>query len=357
MFFKVVGRVTAGFFNSLGKLFFNIFRGMKKSPIGTVLGLIVVVAVGTLLYATNIFGLTTGNFLGAGNNSGIVRPLEAKPEPDGQSGEFLNALKGANAGSIYNLLSPDYRSLLKQRGISDAKVMQSLMNEKLEEITSQKDGKVSYPSIQFLRGTRYSDGSAQDIYLGTLQSKTTRLQTEYIFGLKNGKITDLQTNDPVAVAALGVNKGESKESAQVGIRNTNKSSTAEKFMVGLTTFDAEKIWESLSDTFKEELKGRGVTKETIVKIFDDQIKTPNAAAGANGSRIGYDGYLYLSTTNFPNGVSANYYTAILSLGATLLEPNYTVVLDSSNKIMRLNSISPEDPIMSALLGKGRGAGQ
>ncbi len=351
MFFKVVGRMTAKFFNGVGKFFFNTSRKAGKSPVGFTLTLLSLVAFGFVLYFTDIFGLASGNFLGLGkSNSTVITPLERKLEPDGRSTEFLNALKAADGTVMYNLLSDDYRKLLKQRGVSSPKIMQDLMEEKLTEITKQKKGRLNY-KFTYVIGTKYSDGSVDDNYSGYLETNTARANVEFAFKISNGKITDIQTSEPVATAALGTNKTESKEAAQVGTITQNRSNTAEIFMKGLTTFDADQIWESLADNYKEQLTARGVTKDSIAKVFDG-IKSDNAQGAKTNEVITYDGFVYFRTYNFPNGVSGHDYASILSIRDQPREIGYLLVLDASNKIIRLGS-TPDDPILSAILKRGQ----
>jgi hypothetical protein len=88
----------------------------------------------------------------------------------------------------------------------------------------------------------------------------------------------------------------------------------------------------------------------MAKFFDEQVKKYNAGETAkNGQKIGYDGFVYFRTINFPNGISSHAYGSILSVGDNPLEPNYTLVLDANNKIIRIGTVSPADPILSALL--------
>ncbi len=351
MFFKVIGRLTAGFFRGLSKLVYTSFRKAGRRPISALLITTLVVGVIVLLYSTDAFGLTNGTFLKSNNTSAVITPLERKNEPDSKSTEFLNALKDAKASVMFNLLSADYRSLLKQRGITDANVMQNLMNQKLEEVTKQKNGRLTY-RFTYVIGTRYNDGSVDDHYSGTLEARSARANVEFVFKVNKGQIIDIQTTEPVTIAALGTNKADSQDAAQVGALTNNRSGTAESFMIGLTTFDADKIWESLADSYKEQLQTRNINRDSIAKLFT-QIKTDNQSGKTNGSVINYDGYLYYQTINFPNGVSVNNFIAILSVQDNPREPGYNIVLDANNKIIRLGNDRAVDPIFSALLGRSQ----
>ncbi len=352
MFFKVVGRITAAVFRSIGKLFYTISRSMGKHPIGAVVTIALVVAIGVMLYVTDIFGLANGTFLGGGGDNAVVTPTERKQEPEGKSTEFLNALKGAKAGDMYAALSDDYKKLLKQRGVDSSKVMQDLIEDKLTDITKEKGARLNY-KFTYIIGTRYSDGSADDNFTGTLESKTARRAVEFVMKVKNGKITDIQTTDPVTLAALGTNKVESKEAAQLGVFADNRSANAELFMAGLTTFDAAKVWEALSDSYREQLTAKGLTQDSMKKLFDE-VKAENDKGGANNAALTYNGYAYVQTINFPNGVSVNVFVSSMSLRDNAIEPGYNIVLDKSNKIIKLGNDRAEDPIFSAILGRSRG---
>jgi hypothetical protein len=348
MFFKVVGRVTARLFRSIGKFLYLSFRNARKHPYGTVFSLLVTVAVVYMLYATSIFGLA-----GPSNsaNATVITAVENATEPDGKSNEFLVALKDANAGTMYNTLNDDYHKLLKQRGITDAKAMQDQVNKKLQELTGQANGRVKY-TFTFAGGARYSDGSAENDFSGTTETKGQRASVTVIIKLKDSKITDIRTDEPVILAALGTNKDASGGDAQLGVVGSNRSPVAEDFMKGLTTFDVDKIWNSLADSYKDQLTAKGVTRDTMAKIFD-QIKTGNASTAKNSTVITYDGYAYLDTINFPNGITVNEFISVLSVGDNPRQPGYSIVMDTNSKIIRLGNDREEDPIFTAILGRGQ----
>jgi hypothetical protein len=89
-----------------------------------------------------------------------------------------------------------------------------------------------------------------------------------ILKLKDGKVIDVRTDEPVILAAFNPTKDTSGGDAQLGVVSNNRSPVAEDFMKGLTTFDVDKIWNSLSDTYKTQLQAKGVTRDTMSKIFD-----------------------------------------------------------------------------------------
>jgi hypothetical protein len=351
MFFKVVGRITARFFRSVGKFLYLSFRNARKHPYGTVFSLLLTVAVVAVLYTTSIFGLAGPS---SSANATVVTPVENATEPDGKSSQFLVALKDANASTMYNLLTDDYRKLLKQKGITNDKAMQDLVNKKLQELTGQANGRLKY-SFTFAGGARFSDGSAENDFSGTVENKGTRTNVTVIIKLKDGKITDIRTDEPVILAALGTNKDASGGDAQLGVVGSNRSPVAEDFMKGLTTFDVDKIWNSLADSYKTQLTAKGVTHDTMAKIFD-QIKTDNASKAKNSTIVTYDGYAYLDTINFPNGITVHEFISVLSVGDNPRQPGYSIVMDTNNKIIRLGNDRAEDPIFTAILGRNQTQG-
>lgn len=347
MFFKVIGRLTARFFRSIAKFFYGVFRNMVRHPVGTLLSVIVIVAVGTLLYSTSFFGL--GNASGA--SATVIKAVEQTPEPEGKANDFLVAVKDAKADVIYGLLSDSYKTTLKQRGISDAKTMQDLINKKLQDITGTANGRLNY-TFTFYSGVRFSDGSVENQFAGSEEFQGTRNSMTVIMKLKDGKVSDVRTDEPVLLAAFNPTKDTSGGDAQLGVVSNNRSPVAEDFMKGLTTFDADKIWNSLADSYKTQLQAKGVTKDTMSKIFD-QVKTGNAATGKNKTTVTYDGYAYLDTINFPNGITVHEFISVLSISDNPSQPGYSIVMDSTNKIIRLGNDRAQDPIFTAILGRGQ----
>jgi hypothetical protein len=356
MFFKVVGRITARFFAGIGKTFFNISRWMGKHPWGAAFWAVVLVGIVVMLYFTDVLGLTTGNFLGMGSSSAIATPTEQKTSPDGQSNDFLNALADAKAGDMYNLLSDDYKNLLKQRSIGDSNAMQTRMNDKLEQMTEQKNGRLKY-KFAYQGGLRYSDGSSADQFGANVDYNGTRTTQQYIMKIANGKITDVQTDDPVLIAALGGDRAGGTSSVQLGSYSRNSSTIAEKFLAGLTVFDVDKVWDSLADSYKEQLKANNITKDSMGQIFA-QIKAQNAQAQSKGAKSGggvikYAGFVFQQSVTFPNGTSLNSFESVVTVGDNVAQIGYNIFLDSSGKITGWGNFNGQDPILSELFGRNQ----
>ncbi len=351
MFFKVVGRLTARLFRSIGKFLYLSFRNARKHPYGTVFSLLVTAAVVFVLYTTSIFGLVGPS---SSASATVITAVESTTEPDGKSNEFLVALKDANAGTMYNTLNDDYRKLLKQRGITDSKAMQNQVDKKLQELTGQASGRVKY-TFTFAGGARFSDGSVENDFSGTTENKGQRASVTVIIKLKDSKITDIRTDEPVILAALGTNKDASGGDAQLGVIGNNRSPVAEDFMKGLTTFDVDKLWNSLADSYKEQLTAKGVTHDTMAKLFN-QIKSDNKSTAKSSTVVSYDGYAYVDTINFPNGITVQEFISVLSVGDNSSQPGYNLVMDTNNKIIRLGNDRAVDPIFNALLGRNQTTG-
>jgi hypothetical protein len=351
MVFKVVGRLTARFFRSIAKFFYVTFRNIIKHPVRSLLSVVVTVGVITLLVSTSAFGMLSNS---SGASATVIKAIENTPEPDGKSSQFLGGLKDGKADVMYNLLSEDYKSSLKSKGITSAAIMQDVVNQKLLELTGQKDGRLKYSFI-FAQGVRFSDGSVRNGFSGTVDNKGTRTSVTVILRLKDGKVVQVETDEPVLLAAFETNKNSTGKDAQLGVVSNNRSPVAEDFMKGLTTFDVEKIWDALSDTYKTQLTAKGVTRDSMAKIFD-QVKTGNAATGKNSTIITYDGYAYLNTINFPNGITVHEFISVLSVSDNPRQPGYSIVMDSTNKIIRLGNDRAEDPIFTAILGRSQGQG-
>lgn len=351
MFFKVIGRLTAQFFRSIGKFFYNSFRNINRHPVRSLLSFLFTIAFVALFWFTGAFGLAG---LLAPSNATVITPVENTPNPEGKANDFLVALKDGRASDMYNTLSDSYKATLKSRGIATATDMQNLVTKKLNEMTGKPGGHLNY-TFTFAGGARFSDGSVENDFSGAVDNNGNRTSVTVILKLKDSKIFEIRTDDPVIQAALGTGKDSSGGDAQLGVVSNNLSPVAEDFMKGLTTFDTDKIWNTLADTYKSQLTAKGVTKDTISKLFD-QVKTANTSKTKNSTTISYDGYAYLDTINFPNGITVHEFISVLSIGDAPSQPRYSIVLDSTQKIIRLGNDSAQDPIFNAILGRSQGQG-
>jgi hypothetical protein len=355
MFFKVVGRLTAQLFRSIGKFFYTIFRNVGRHPVRSLFSFAFTIAFVVVFWLTGAFGIA-GLF--STSNATVLTPVEATTQPEGKANDFLVALKDGKASGMYDALSDDYKATLKSRGIKNATDMQNAVTKKLNDMTGQVNGHLTY-TFTFYQGVRYNDGSVEDDFSGAFQAAGNRTSVTVIMKLKDSKIFFINTDEPVILAAMGTGKDTSGGDAQLGVVSNNRSPVAEDFMKGLTTFDVNKIWDNLADSYKTQLTNRGVTKDTMSKVFD-QVKTINASKAKNAVTYTYDGYAYLDTINFPNGITVNEFVSILSISDAPTQPRYSIVLDSNQKIIRLGNDSAQDPIFTNILGRnsqGQGQGQ
>lgn len=349
MFFKVIGRLTARFFRSIGKFFYTTYRNIARHPVRSLFSFVFTVAFVALFWITGVFGLAN---LFTTTNATVITPVENTTQPEGKANDFLVALKDGRASGMYDALSDSYKATLKSRSIANATDMQNLVTKKLNEMTGKQNGHLDY-TFTFAGGARFSDGSVENDFSGSVDNNGTRTSVTVIMKLKDGKIFEIRTDEPVIQAALGTGKDTSGSDAQLGVVSNNLSPVAEDFMKGLTTFDADKIWNSLADSYQAQLTAKGVTKDSISKIFD-QVKTGNSSNTKNSTTISYDGYAYLDTINFPNGITVHEFISVLSVGDSPSQPRYSIVLDTSQKIIRLGNDSAQDPIFNAILGRSQG---
>ncbi len=351
MFFRVVGRLTSRFFRGLSKNSYNAWRSSRKHPISAMLVLLLVVGFGVLLYFTDVLGLTTGNFLGLGNGSGIATATKQQAEPDGRSTAFLTALKEGKANDLYDTLSDDFKASIKKRGVANAAQAQDFMNKRIQELAPNSATKLKYQFIHIVN-IGFSDGSTNDEFNGTTDTINGKSQFGFQFTIKNGKIIDILSNEPITVSTLALDKSEAKDKPQPGVITRNMSSTAEQFMIGLTTFDADKVWNSLADSYKEQLGQQKISKDSMAKIFNE-IKTINAEGAKTGQTFKYGGFAHAENINFPNGTSLDNFESVLSVNANATQPGYHIFLDANNKIIGIGSFNAEDRILAALLGRGQ----
>jgi len=349
MFFKVIGRLTARIFRSIGKFFYTTYRNIGRHPVRSLFSFVFTFGFVALFWLTGAFGLAS---FFTTSNATVITPVESTAQPEGKANDFLVAVKDGRASGMYNALSDAYKATLKSRGINNATDMQNLVTKKLNETTGKQNGHLNY-TFTFAGGARFSDGSVENDFSGSVDNNGTRTSVTVIIKMKEGKIFEIRTDEPVILAALGTGKDSSGGDAQLGVVSNNLSPVAEDFMKGLTTFDVDKIWNSLADTYKTQLTAKGVTKDTISKIFD-QVKTGNSSKTKNSTTISYDGYAYLDTINFPNGITVHEFISVLSVGDAPSQPRYSIVLDSTQKIIRLGNDSAQDPIFNAILGRSQG---
>jgi hypothetical protein len=105
-------------------------------------------------------------------------------------------------------------------------------------------------------------------------------------------------------------------------------SATENYMKGTETFNAELVWDSLSDDAQSRYKSRGGSMQTLQTQMDNARQ-----AGAELDQV-----TYIGGQSFPDGSSMHFYT-VLTKGPqaqSTAEPiPYVFTLDPSGKIVRV----------------------
>jgi hypothetical protein len=237
--------------------------------------------------------------------------------------------------------------------------MQKLINAKVAELA--KDG--SKPKFKFLwnNGRANSDGSAFDVFSGEVSwpAAGDKVPRSIVYGVstdKDGKVKSVlsQTSsgdvgDPVMATAFPTEKTDKSANSGLGSANNKINPTTADFLSGLTNFDANKFWSTLSPAYQKELNDQKVTPETIQKVFD-QVKKQ---AQDSKTKLGYVGFSLRENINYPNGTAVETYIADLQISTQVQRSQYLIMLDNTNKI---SAIGTDDPILSNALGRKQSAG-
>jgi hypothetical protein len=117
-------------------------------------------------------------------------------------------------------------------------------------------------------------------------------------------------------------------SAPFRVGSGGAPSATESYMHGTETFDAELVWNALSDEAQGRYRSRGGSQQALQSQMD-QAKQAGAQLG---------GVTYIGGQAFPDGTSMHFYT-VLTKGPqarTDAEPvPYVFTLDKSGKIVRV----------------------
>ncbi len=121
---------------------------------------------------------------------------------------------------------------------------------------------------------------------------------------------------------LGLNSASGASDASVA-----PSTAAENFIKGQTTFDANLMWQSFSDDFKQTLTQRGTSQQTLQRQMDqrkqsgtkvENVKFGGGVASPDGSRV----FLYVVTMDIPGNQDA-------------VETHYVLTVDPTDKISKV----------------------
>jgi hypothetical protein len=350
MIFRVIGRLTVRFFKGLGKMLFAPVKWFGKHPVGGIFSLAIVAGLVTLGIYTSGFGLG-GLFDGNKSSSLVVSPEPSVP-PSGGSSLVLSGLAEFNAAKIWDGMNPDYRAQFEKDGFNVAN-MQLAIDEAKKSVLETK-GEVKYNGFE-LRGVNAipRTGGKLETYLGSTQFNET--VTRYIYQLqldKDGKVTAISNPegepDPIMTAAFRKPKTKEDNAPQSGTMTGKQSVSTEQIMAGLTTFDPDKVWKSLSPDFQKALgtQQQKVSLDSMKKTFE-QIKKE---ISASKQVIGYNGYVFRYSYEFPNGTVYSVYVSVLQIGGTAQETEYAFLLDKAGTIV---SISTNDQILNSILGRAQ----
>jgi hypothetical protein len=350
MIFRVIGRLTVRFFKWVGKLIYTPFKWFFKHPVGGVFSLLVVGGLVSLAVVTNWFGIP-GLFAGNSSSSLVVSP-EPSVAPSGGSSLVLSGIAEFNAAKIWEGMNPEYRTQFEKEGFNVAN-MQIAIDEAKKTVTETK-GEVKYNGFELRRVNAVPrTGGKIELYLGTTQFRENT--SSYVYQLqldKDGKVTSISNpegeQDPILTAAFKKPKTKEDNAPQSGKMTGTQTPATEQIMAGLTTFDPDKVWKSLSPDFQKALgtQQQKVSLDTMKKTFE-QIKKE---ISTSKQVIGYNGYVFRYSYEFPNGTVYSVYISVLQIGGAARETEYAFLMDKSGSII---SISTNDQILNSILGRAQ----
>lgn len=349
MFFRVVGRLTVRFFKGVGKFIYTPFRFFFKHPVGGIFSLLLVSGIITAGIFTQWFGIP--NLFTPQASSPLVVSPEPTVPPSGGSALVLSGIAEFNAAKIWDGLNPDYQKQFEKDGFNVAN-MQLAIDEAKKTITEAK-GVPKYNGFELrqVQGVPRTGGKLE-LYLGSTQYNG-EATTQYAYQVqldKEGHVTAITNpqgeTDPILAAAF--KKAQTKETnvPQSGQMTAKQVAATEQLMAGLTTFDEKKLWESLSPDFQKALstQQKKVDQNSIKTAFEQLKKQISSSKQV----IGYNGYVFRYSFEFPNGTVYSVYVSVLQFGGTAQETQYSFLMDKTGRIV---SISTDDQILNSLLGR------
>ncbi|MEI6045372.1 MAG: hypothetical protein WCS37_13570 [Chloroflexota bacterium] len=351
LFFRAIGRITIRFFAGIGRFIGGFFRAVAKHPVNFGLSFLLIGGFIGLWVKTDGFGFK----IGGSDNS--VLSAQASQQSSGSSEDFLNAYGKLDAKAMWNNLSESLKQDQIANGTSTSEAMQKLLNTKVSELAKGKSTKPNYKFL-WIRGQTNSDGSAVDIFRGDIEwpaagDAMPKLIAYILTTDAEGKVkevvgqsdTNAETGDPVLAAAFptGPKGGKGKE-AGYGTTDARRKAATEEFMSGITNFDAQRIWSTLSPTYQKELNDKKVTVESMQNSFDTFKKN----AQNQQMKISYAGFTLRLSATYPNGNAVDNYWSSLQISDQVQTPDYVLLLDSNYKV---TAIGTSDPILSSGLGR------
>jgi hypothetical protein len=175
------------------------------------------------------------------------------------------------------------------------------------------------------------------------------LQTVFVVKFDSReKVTEVIAQDPIVTAAFRKTKSAANI-PQTGTDIVAPNFSAERFMYGLTTFDTQKIWVSLSASYQKELTDKGITPQSMGVILDKYKQQ----AVKDNIKLNYVGYTLVNGKNYPAGNSESSYVSTLQYGDQAGQFDYLVILDPNSKVQ---AITTTDPILNSMLGRSQQQG-
>ena len=366
MVFRVVGRLTVRFFNSLGRLLASTGRAASRHLVSSLLVVLLLAGVGFALYQTHVFGLVNSS------DDFVVEVPQANalsgqsgPAPSDASQELLSGLYHQDSQKIWDSLSDRYKASLSAQNINQNTV-QSLINKQINDL--KKSGSdFKYVKITMLGQTDLGNNSTLEGYTSYYRLGDLLGNADITVVLdKNQKVDVVQTPsdhpeplvsaifmggkqaaaDPNAQATAATS---STPKAQVGEYDRQVTKAAEDFMYGITNFDAGKIWDNLTPSYQKQLQDQKITQATIQQALD---KSRNDAQQQKQT-IAYQGYALIERVSLTNARTLSKYEAVFTVNNQVLDWEYLLYADSTGKIA---NVGGQDQILNKALGLSSQAG-
>jgi hypothetical protein len=279
----------------------------------------------------------------------MVQSSDPSVKPRTAGSQVLQGIAKFNAKPIWNSLSEEYKKALTSEGYNEA-AMQKSIDTSVKELETLNE-KPTYVKFELSQvGQTRDTGSLAEIYSVSYQLGGRVSSTVFVIKYdQSEKVSEVIAQDPIVSAALRKPKSSTTQ-PQVGSETLAPNFVAERLMIGLTTFDTQKIWASFSETYQRELRAKGITPSTMAT----ELNNFKSDATKQNLKLGYVGYSFVSGKSYPAGNSETSYVSTLQYGDRAGQFEYLIILDSNNKIQ---AITTTDPILSAMLGRSQQQGQ
>ncbi len=359
MFFRVVGRLTVGFFKRLGRLLAGTGRAASRHLVWTLVVVLLLAAVGFGLYQTHVFGLltTSDDFVVEVPQANALSG-QSGPSPSDASQQLLSGLYHQDSQKVWASLSDRYKASLIAKNI-DQNMVQSLINGQLSDL--KKAGyDFKYVKITMQGQTDLGNNSILEGYTTYYRLGDRLGNADVTIVLdKNQKVDVVQTPtdhpEPLVSAIfMGAKPAAdpntqatavtgSTPKAQVGEYDRQVTKAAEDFMYGITNFDAGKLWDNLTPGYQKQLQDQKINQDTIQKTFDgyrDSLQKQK-------QNLAYQGYALIERVSLTNARTLSKYEAVVTVNSVVQDWSYLLFADSTGKIA---NIGGQDPILNKAFG-------